>query len=90
MTLVQLVCVPEKAALKVSAAAKYLGISPNTLRKRTDLGMIPARRNEIGERIYLLRDLDAYLNSLPHYDGGGRCVVCRSAKFGREGKGEDT
>jgi hypothetical protein len=59
--------IPSRAAFKVSEAARYLGISPNTLRKRNDLGQIPARRDENGERIFLLRDLDAYLDSLPEY-----------------------
>jgi hypothetical protein len=68
----QLVKIPEQAAFRVRIAARYLGISPNTLRKRSDLGLIPARRDENGERIFLLRDLDAYLESLPEYRGRGK------------------
>ena len=67
MISVQVVEVPQQAAFRVSEAARYLGISPNTLRKRSDLGLIPARRDENGERIFLLRDLNAYLESLPDY-----------------------
>jgi len=64
---VQIVEVPEQAAFRVSEAARYLGISPNTLRKRSDLGRIRALRDENGERIFLLKDLNAYLESLPEY-----------------------
>jgi DNA-binding transcriptional MerR regulator len=67
MVCVRIIEVPTQAAFRVSDAARYIGISPNTLRKRSDLGLIPARRDENGERIYLLRDLDAYLESLPDY-----------------------
>jgi hypothetical protein len=59
--------VPGQAAFRVGEAAKYLGISPNTLRKRSDLGLIRACRDVNGERIFLLRDLDTYLESLPEY-----------------------
>ena len=65
MKAVQFVEIPERAALKVKAAARYIGISPNTLRKRSDLGLIPTRRGPNGERIYLLKELNAYLSSLP-------------------------
>jgi hypothetical protein len=75
MTSVKVVEIPEQAAFRVSEAARYLGISPNTLRKRSDLGLIPARRDENGERIFLLRDLDAYLESLPEYDKRGKPVA---------------
>lgn len=88
MKAVQLVDLPEQAAFKVAAAARYLGISPNTLRKKTDMGLIPARRDENGDRIYLLRDLDRYLNSLPFYGRGDSALSCRPAGFGRRGKGE--
>ena len=65
MKAVQFVEIPERAALKVKAAARYIGISPNTLRKRSDLGLIPTRRGPNGERIYLLKELNEYLASLP-------------------------
>jgi hypothetical protein len=64
---VQIIEVPEQAAFRITAAARYLGISKNTLRKRSDLGLIRARRDENGERVFLLRDLNAYLESLPDY-----------------------
>jgi len=86
VTLVQIVEVPEQAAFRVSDAARYLGISPNTLRKRSDLGLIPARRDRNGERIFLLRDLEAYLESLPEYRGGGKPMVSTDRNRTPEGK----
>jgi hypothetical protein len=90
MKAVQLFSIPEQAAFRVKAAAKYLGISANTLRKRTDLGLIPTRRDSCGDRIYLLRDLDAYLNSLPFYTSGDSRSSRRSAGFGRIEKGKES
>jgi hypothetical protein len=89
MISVQVVEVPEQAAFRVSEAARYIGISPNTLRKRSDLGLIPARRDENGERIFLLRDLDAYLESLPGYS---RCdkPVPVSTDWNRTRKGKES
>ena len=68
--------IPRQAAFRVNDAARYLGISPNTLRKRSDLGLIPVRKEINGERIFLLRDLDAYLESLPEYSRRGKPVAC--------------
>jgi len=68
MRAVQIVSIPERALFYTGDASKYLGISPNTLRKRSDLGLIPCKRDENGRRIFLLEDLDDYRNSLPPYD----------------------
>jgi len=67
--------VPKQVAFKVSKAARYLGICPNTLRKRSDLGIIPVHKGVNGERIFFLQDLDAYLESLPEYDKRGKPVA---------------
>jgi excisionase family DNA binding protein len=88
MNSIQIVAVPAQAAFKVSRAAKYLGISPNTLRKKADLGLIPAHKSEAGERIFLLQDLDAYLISLPSYRSGANSVRSRLTKTGRMPKGD--
>ncbi len=69
--------------MKVSQAARYLGISPNTLRKRTDLGLIPARRDVNGDRLYLVKELDAYLASLPRIVGGSIMGETGSNQTGR-------
>lgn len=87
MKAVQLIPIPEQAAFYVRDAAKYIGVSPNTLRKRADLGLIPARRDENGNRVFLLRDLNHYLNSLPPYEGSGKPVEGRSVEIGRNEKG---
>jgi hypothetical protein len=75
MACIQIFKVPGQAAFRVSEAAKYLGISPNTLRKRSDLRLIRACRDVNGERIFLLKDLDAYLESLPEYRRRGKPVL---------------
>jgi hypothetical protein len=84
----KLVEVPEQAAFRVSQASRYLGISPNTLRKRSDLGLIPSRRDLNGERIFLLRDLNAYLESLPDYRRRGKPVPVDRLKSDANVKGE--
>ena len=84
MQAIQLVPVPEQAAFYVGDASKYLGISPNTLRKRADLGLIPCRQDENGKRVFLFEDLDAYRNSLPPYQHNGNPFSNRPVKAGCE------
>ena len=88
MISVQVLEVPKQAAFRVGEAARYLGISRNTLRKRSDLGLIPARRDENGERIFLLRDLNAYLESLKEDRGRGKPVPV-STDWNRTRKGKE-
>ena len=66
---IALIQVPNQRLFKVKAAALYLGIHPQTLREMTDLGELPAKwmRNR---RVYLLDDLDRYIESLPEYNPG--------------------
>jgi hypothetical protein len=53
------------------AAARYLGICEDTLKKISDLGQLRAF-NMNGRRGYRLEDLDAYVESLPGwYDSTG-------------------
>ena len=84
--LVAIVEVPERAAFSVRDAARYLGMSPNTLRRRADRGLIRVRRDERNHRVFLLRDLDDYLNALPVEEGRATSVCCRSVEAER-GKG---
>ncbi len=84
---IRLVSVPEQAAFYVRDAARYLGISPNTLRKRSDLGLILARRDESGNRVFLLGDLDNYLNSLPPYTASVNPIDSRLVETGRKKEG---
>ena len=90
MVSVQLVEIPAQAAFRVSEAARYLGISPNTLRKRSDLGLIRARRDANGERIFLLKDLDAHLASLPEYRRRGKQPVSVSTDWNRTQAGKES
>ena len=88
MKAIQIIGIPEQVVFYVGAAARYLGISPNTLRKRADLGLIPAKRDESGNRVFLLEDLDAYRKSLPPYTPSDNPVAGRLAKTGRSKGGE--
>ena len=68
---------PNKRLFGPKAAALYLGICEDTLKKITDLGQLTAS-NMNGRRAYRLEDLDAFIDSLPGwYDHPGE----ESAKF---------
>jgi excisionase family DNA binding protein len=60
--------IPTQRLLGVSAAAQYLGISDDTLRKYADLGEIPAYRFINGHRAFKVEDLDRLIDSLPPWD----------------------
>ena len=68
---IALIQVPNQRLFGTKAAARYLGIHEQTLRKITYLGEIAAHR--MGHRrVYRLEDLDVYIDSLPRwYDGNG-------------------
>jgi len=57
--------IPERFYFKVSAAAEYIGLSKNTLRKYTDLGLIDAKRLPGGDRLYCKDWLDEFYEKLP-------------------------
>ena len=61
--------IPDKRKFSMSEAARYLGIHEQTLRVKSDLGEISARK-EGRFRVFLLEDLDKYLENLPAYDAG--------------------
>ena len=64
---IEIIEVPEQFYFKVTAAAKYIGLSANTLRKYTDLGLIKAKRLPIsGDRSYRKDWLDEFMESLPN------------------------
>jgi hypothetical protein len=68
---VALIPVPAQRLFKMQAAAKHVGVHTQTLRKLTDEGKIRAK-NRDGKRVYLLEDLNAYIESLPEwYDQAG-------------------
>ncbi len=62
---IEIIEVPEQFYFKVSAAAKYIGLSANTLRKYTDLGLIRAKRLPAGDRTYRKDWLDEFMENLP-------------------------
>ena len=68
---IALIQVPNQRLFGMKAAARYLGLHEQTLRKLTDLGEIKARRMG-SRRVYALEDLDSYIDSLPRwYDAPG-------------------
>jgi len=71
LTRIEVVEVPDRFYMKVSAAARYLGLCPNTLRKYTDLGLIRARMLPSGDRLYAKEWLDAFVQELPDARSGG-------------------
>lgn len=51
--------------LRVTEAAEYLGVSPNTLRNWENAGKITAHRHPVnGYRLFVPRDLDALLKQV--------------------------
>ena len=64
---VALIQVPNQRVFGPKAAAQYLGIHVQTLKQITDEGLLEARwmRNR---KVYLLEELDRYIESLPEYN----------------------
>jgi MerR family copper efflux transcriptional regulator len=55
--------------LRISEAAEYLGVSPNTLRNWENAGKIAAHRHPVnGYRLFKKEDLDAVLGRLDEPD----------------------
>ena len=54
-----------KDFLRISEAAEYLGVSPNTLRNWESAGKITARRHPVNDyRLFRREDLDAVLKEV--------------------------
>ena len=66
---IALIQVPNQRVFARQAAAKYLGICEDTLKKITDLGQIAARDFN-GRRAYLLEELERFVESLPKWENG--------------------
>lgn len=65
--------VPRQRLFPVSAAAKYLGISDDSLRKYSDLGKIPVYKNPLnGHRIFKIEDLNCLVDELPLWNDSPR------------------
>ena len=73
---IALIQVPNRRLFGTKAAAYYLGIHEQTLRKYADLGRISPRRLE-NHRVFTLEDLDSFIEELPEWypdpDGGPGC-----------------
>ena len=68
--LVTVVTVPEKWGFGTVEAAKFLGMHPQTLRDKSDLGEIPCKR--IGRhRIFLVEELRAWMQKQPDWISDG-------------------
>ncbi len=64
--LTALIRVPNQRLFGIKAAARYLDMHAQTLRKLTDLGEIKARK--LGERrVYPLEELDRFINNLSEW-----------------------
>ncbi len=63
---VALIQVPNQRLFGIKAAARYLDMHAQTLRKLTDLGEIKARRLG-GRRAYTLQELDRFIDTLPEW-----------------------
>ena len=57
--------------LRISEAAEYLGVSPNTLRNWENAGKIEAHRHPMNSyRLFKREELDALLKQVQQPDGG--------------------
>ena len=57
--------------LRISKAAKYLGVSPNTLRNWDNAGKVVAVRHPVnGYRLFKRKDLDALLKQADKLSAG--------------------
>jgi excisionase family DNA binding protein len=65
---VQIQRVPTQRLFSIGAAAHYLGVSDDTLRKYADLGQIPVFRFMNGHRAFKLEDLNELIDSLPMWN----------------------
>ncbi len=63
---IALIQVPNQRLFGTKAAAQYLGVHPDTLRKYADLGRIRVRRLD-RRRVFALEDLNAFIDALPEY-----------------------
>ena len=78
---IALIQVPTQRLFGVGGAARYLGISDDTLRKYADLGRIPVYRFINGHRAFKLEDLNRLIDSLPLWND----QASDTARAGRNG-----
>lgn len=69
---IALIQIANQRLFSTKAAARYLGICPDTLRTYADLEKIEAKRLN-NRRVFTLEALDDFIDALPCYDShGGR------------------
>ena len=71
--------------LRISEAAEYLGVSPNTLRNWENAGKIAAHRHPVnGYRLFKQEELDALLRHVqPDNDSGDTVTTRKKTKKAR-------
>jgi len=79
---VPVIQIPNKRLFGVSAAARYLGISDDTLRKYADLGQIRVYRFLNGHRVFKLEDLNRLIDELPLWNDHGHSDTTRAGRNG--------
>jgi excisionase family DNA binding protein len=67
--------IPKQLLFGVSQAARYLGISDDTLRKYADLGQIPVYRFN-SRRAFKLEDLNRLIDGLPLWNDAAAMNSC--------------
>ena len=63
---IPLIQVPNQRLFSTKAAARYLGVHADTLRRYADLGWIRPRKLE-RRRVFTLEDLNSFIDGLPEY-----------------------
>jgi molybdopterin-binding protein len=66
---------------RIGEAAEVLGVSPDTVRRWTDAGRLPATRDPQGHRLIDGADLAAFARSLGDTSGGGRATSSAGNRF---------
>ena len=66
---IALIQIPNRAVFAPKAAAIYLSMHPQTLKKLTDLGHLQAKWDpHLNRRTYLWEELERYRKELPDYN----------------------
>lgn len=66
---IALIQIPNQRLFQVGPASRYLGITDETLKKLTALGVIKAYEI-LSRRVYRLEDLDSLIEHLPQWNDG--------------------
>jgi excisionase family DNA binding protein len=75
--------------MSVGEAAAYLGVSPASLRKWSNSGLVPTYRTPGGQRRYSVEDLDSFMRSMREPGRGGTPTETNSASETAADSGSD-